>query len=176
MVILIGYKKRSGKDTVANIISNYVECQKLSFAQPLKEILADTLNISLSELEDKKNNNETINWFNGYISFRQLLQRFGNGKMKTFFGKDVWVKLTESKIKDDLVVISDFRFKEEYEYLKKFHKVITIKVERDLKNDDKDESENDLNDFKFDYVINNNGTLIETEKQVIKILSEVLNE
>jgi len=175
MVFLIGYKKRVGKDTTANLLTEMLpNTTKKSFATPLKEIVSDMFGISVETLDNLKNTDSWLYEGNDKfeISFRKILQRFGNGKIKHYFGRDVWAKLTLQGIKEN-VIVADFRFPEEYEVLKEYHKVVSIKVERDIDNFDEDESENALNTFKFDYTIDNSGNINHLKNQLRDILKEI---
>lgn len=175
-VILVAGKARSGKDTTAKIIKEMIvqglEVEIFSFASPMKEIISDTFSISLNELDSLKNAQEGIE-FGFYVdrlerehhtTFRTLLQRFGTEAMKRQFGDNVWVELMHRKIKEsraDVIIIPDWRFKTESEYLLNFDdefKVITCEVKREgLVNKSKHQSEIDLEDVDKDYVIHNDG-------------------
>ena len=186
-VILIKGLKRSGKDTVANNIIEQMkgkkDVSKLSFAEPMKEILADTFDIHKDEVELLKNNLTRI-WYRSYedsishnsnTNMRTILQRFGTEAMKKQFGNDVWSELAYKKINSDITVISDWRFKSELEYLKKQGdlKVITIQVIRQgQENTDTHISERDLDDVKCDFVLENiTGELEHLECQIDAVLT-----
>lgn len=70
-------------------------------------------------------------------------------------------------------VISDLRFCSEVEQLKAAFgdNLVTVRVNRFDTNPSADASENDLNDHKFDIVIENRGTLEELENKVKEILN-----
>jgi hypothetical protein len=101
-VILIGYRKRQGKDTFAEFLKEAfidlgVCAERYAFADAMKEIVADCLGLSLEELEDLKNNEEWLSYNGKTMTFRELLINFGNGKMKKYFGKSVWRNITKKK-------------------------------------------------------------------------------
>lgn len=173
-VILIKGLKRSGKDTTADIMVRMLQgkhsVSKLSFAEPMKEILADTFSVSIGTIETVKNEDRnhpilcearpTVG--NPYVRFRtdmrQILQRFGTEAMKKQFGDNVWVELAYNKIHSDITIISDWRFKNELEYLKSKGdvKVITVQVIKTGQiNTDTHISERDLDDVKCDFVFEN---------------------
>jgi hypothetical protein len=157
-VILINGLKRSGKDFSANILLEKLpNSEKIAFADPIKRILSNTLGISIDEFDNFKNNYYDINYDGISLSFRELIQNFGES-VKNEFGNDIWAKTTKDKIlksKKDYVIISDFRFLVEYESLKDLD-IVTLKInDNNLQNDDTHISENELNDFKFDYQIDN---------------------
>ena len=122
-IILINGKKRSGKDYFARLLQDELYKNKktsyvIGFADPIKEIISKTLNVSLSDLDTFKNDKEKIivrkNGFQEIITdFRQVLQTFGTEAMKPIFGDDIWVQLLIKKAKEsnvDYVIVPDFRF------------------------------------------------------------------
>ena len=67
-------------------------------------------------------------------------------------------------------IITDMRFLNEMEAVKK-REGITIRVNRNLEESkDQDESETELDNAEFDYVIENNGTIEELIEKVREIL------
>ena len=168
-IIEIGCYKRQGKDTFANMIKNEFEhkgyeVELHSFANAIKVIVADLLNISLDALDYLKNTNEIIPVFNQNITIRELLIQFGNGKMKEIFGKSVWKDIVAKNLKADKVnIITDFRFEEEL-----IPEAITIQVVKDNKNCDF------LKDFKFDFVIENNEGLEELKNKAKQFVDKIV--
>lgn len=193
-VILIKGLKRSGKDTTADIMVNMLQdkhsVSKLSFAEPMKEILADTFDVSIGTIETVKNEDKThpilceskSTLGNRYVRFstdmRQILQRFGTEAMKKQFGNNVWVELAYNKIHSDITIISDWRFKSELEYLKYKGdvKVVTVQVIRaGQKNTDTHISERDLDDVKCDFIFENITDEVEVlECQIDAMLTHTL--
>ena len=173
-IILINGKKRSGKDFFASklqeeLYKNKKTSEIMSFADPLKDIVAKTLNVSLEELDQFKNDKEPIivrkDGFQEIVTdFRKALQIFGTEAMKPYFGNDVWSNLLLERAKNskvDFILVPDFRFKVEEisEY--------TVKIRNDeIDNACKDlhPSETELNDFNFKYTINNSGNPDLTEQ------------
>jgi hypothetical protein len=157
-VILINGLKRSGKDFSANILLEKLpNSEKIAFADPIKRILSNTLEISIDEFDDFKNNHYDIKYDSKSLTFRKFIQNFGES-VKNEFGNDIWAKLARDKIlssKKDYIIISDFRFLVEYETLKDLD-IVTLKInDNSIQNDDTHISENELNDFEFDYQIDN---------------------
>jgi hypothetical protein len=193
-IILIAGKKRSGKNYTAEMLQSMllkknISCETFSFAEPLKDIVAKTFLISQSELEDYKNNpnrykimlkdNEGSN-SRILTDFRQVLNDLGTPIMKSYFGDNIWVNLTENKIKKSqskVIIISDFRFPVEKLQMKDI-KVITIRVNKEGLEPSNLVSENSLNDFVFDYEIDNNvegysKLIIQLEGIIENILEEL---
>jgi hypothetical protein len=187
-IILINGKKRAGKDYIGNIINEMVVNSKvLRFADPMKEIIASTFDISLDELEMMKNESEEYGleikvYPNNqpdsvlkYIDFRTILQRFCTEGMKPLFGDNVWADLCiKQALKNEVSIITDFRFYQEYETaIEQDVKVYTINIFNDnLPEADEHASERDLKDknFKFDYYIDNTNQpdIYEDTKMIVE--------
>jgi len=182
-LLLINGLKRSGKDYSADKIISYVgekNSERISFAGPIKQIIAETFEIGLDELEDYKNDTDSFGieikaYPNNqpeaiikYTNFRTILQRFGTEAMKPIFGDNVWAQKAMDSVIDsekEWNIITDFRFLSEYKEAKKASEkynfeVISINIiNDDLPAPDYHASEMELkdNNFKFDFVINNTG-------------------
>ena len=176
-IILINGKKRSGKDFVAKKLREKLESggkvvRVLSFADPIKEIMCKTFNISLAELDDLKNNDINILINGNEISFRQILQNFGTEAMQSVFSKHIWVnKLTQRAYEKDCdyLIVPDFRFVHE--------DISPIKVKvinNSVKSEDQHKSENDLNNYKFIHIIDNTGYK-DITNQIEDLTYKVLN-
>jgi hypothetical protein len=131
---------------------------------------------------------------------RKILQRFGTDAMQSVFGKDIWASLMQTKINNDtehnVFIIPDFRFKHEYfkEPYKKWYTTdytnfVTIRVENsetvmldDFQSDAGAEntlnhiSEHDLDDFRFDIVLNNPHSLAGVSDVVYSDCACIANE
>ena len=164
-VILIGGQKRAGKDYSAKVLQEMLAEQgytskTLSFAAPLKEIAANTLNISLETLDDRKNNYDQLT--TDGMDYREFLQRLGTEGLRNTFGDDIFVRYTQNEIykymddEIDFVIIPDFRFFDEYRGMLLFD-IVTLKIETNIENTDTHASETGLVDFKFDYIIDNSA-------------------
>lgn len=196
-LILINGLKRSGKDYTANIIKETLgeDATIISYAEPIKNIIADTFNISLKELDDFKNNKQKLFLseakIDGYIykqlsDFRIILQRFGSEAMKKVFGEEIWASLGIEKAIEqntEVVIISDFRFLVEYEKALAKSKELGFKLstihiyDDNLPNNDKHSSETELkeNNFVFNYTIDNTDRPENIEEKVQEILSNIYN-
>jgi len=191
-VILINGKKRSGKDYSADLIKKRLEkkgytAEIIRFADPMKFIVAETFGISEEDLDTYKNDVVEFGYeIKAYPdnqpsvtilqdSFRGALQRFGTEAMKPVFGDNIWAKLLYKKAKKldvDFVLVPDFRFLVEYK-----KKAITLKIRHDVLESectDTHASETELNDFNFDYEIDNTGYPDTTDqiKKFVKIITK----
>lgn len=167
--ILIGLsgKMGVGKDYIAhNIILPYLEKKNIktliiAFADQIKVNTSVKNNISLSKMYDTKNEN-----------IRKLLQKEGTENGRDKYGNNIWIDYVDkwtdiySKRGIQAFIITDCRFKNEVEYIKKNNGVI-FRIEAPLRNKEriyneknsleiqKHISEIDLDDYKFDNIINN---------------------
>ena len=162
MIIGLSGKKRSGKDTVADIVCNmYPSTIKYAFASPLKLEVATATGFSLKYIEEHKSN------------FRLILQGWGTDFRREIYGKDYWIRKMEEALKlilstHEHVVIPDVRFLNEYEFVKSLGGVM-IRIERAVDYSDTHVSENELDHTTFDHVIVNDGTerdLVDKIKQL----------
>ena len=166
-IIMINGKKRSGKNHIADLLKADLESsgkkvKLVAFADPIKNIIAVSLGITVQELDEMKNNDKHIILeqkigIKKQCTMRDLIQRFGTDAMQNEFGSKVWYKLTQQKVQEelkngaDVVIITDFRFAHEY-----FTGSLAVKVYDDnLISDDAHSSENSLDEFQFDVMINN---------------------
>ena len=186
----------SGKDTVAN---KFVDagCKHDSFANPLKDVCASTFGWERALLEgdttESREFRETPDIFwtrkTAIPNFtpRLALQLLGTDVMRNHFDPDIWLNSLEYRVKklhnqNECVVISDCRFKNELELIRRVGGT-TILVQRDDKpewydialaanNGDavakhimsKDFANIHLSEYEWigsdiDFTINNNGTL-----------------
>ena len=172
-VVLINGKKRSGKDYLSSLLRKQLNGEILSFASPMKAIIARTFGISLKELEDYKNREVDVFGTN----FRKILQNFGTEAMKPVFGDNVWAKLCVDKAMDshkDYIIISDWRFMVEYrELLSRNCTVIPINIHNDdLLQEDIHCSEQELEAFsKFKHTIDNTG-----QPDLTRLISQLVKE
>lgn len=165
VIIQIGGFKRSGKDTISQMIANHYQSSgKLvdifHYAYPLKQIAASIFDISLEQLDEFKNNKTELYRFNTYeepckvTDFREILMKIGNEAIKPVFGSDVWQKIMLEKIEKseaDIIIIPDFRFTVEH-----IPNAVTIRINNsDIINDTDHQSETELIDFDFDMSIDN---------------------
>lgn len=167
-LILVNGKKRSGKDHFAAMLQDQLDVEGytseiMSFADPIKDIIATTFSISQEQLDKFKNDEEPVllrdNGYQTIVSnMRLVLQNFGTEAMKNWFGEEVWVTLLLERTRDlevDFVIVPDFRFE-----IEAIDTGVTVKIRNDEieKNcTDEHRSENELNDYPFDYIIDNTG-------------------
>jgi len=90
-----------------------------------------------------------------------------------------WIRLLVQQIKNEVpkfLVISDWRYKEEYDHLKFAFpeaEIIKVRIVRDSVIVNNDKSEHELDSERFNFMICNNGTLEELHKECSKILNRM---
>lgn len=171
-IIAIVGKKGSGKDTIGNIIKELdPEFQQYSFAMPIKKVITDVFGVPDSQLEDRVGKETPIEkWYNK--SPRDLMKDVGDA-FKEKINKNIWIDILFDTIKDkEKVVITDLRFKNEYNKCRE-KGVFIIKVVRlEINSSDTHISETELDDIpdsKFDAVIVNDGSLEQLKDRVNRL-------
>lgn len=175
-IIFISGQKRSGKDTIASILEKKFlvsghNVRIIHFADKLKEILSITLGISVNKLNQLKNIGAQVcikvdDVIEPVETFREMLQHFGTDAMQKLVDKRFWVNIVQSEIErdqtHDIFLIPDFRyqhefFKNTYAYECYPGKVdfVTIRVVSNEKSFDAHISEHDLDEYDFNYIIEN---------------------
>jgi len=159
MIIGISGKMGSGKDYYADkLLKKFVNSIKICFADQLKVIVATKYNIDIKLLFGDKTQEH-----------RELLQETGQDERK--IDKKIWIKYTNNWIKlyqmrgFKYIIISDVRYKNEANYIKQKGGIV-IRIHAPKRNLQRLQKENsngnhiseiDLDDYKFDYTINNNS-------------------
>lgn len=98
----------------------------------------------------------------GVMTPRQIMQTIGTDLAHQYIDPEVWIKLTLA----DNMIISDARYPLERQRIKELGGILIL-VESDRQINDWHCSENSLQDD-YDYVITNNGTLDDLQKEVEK--------
>jgi len=172
-VILIGHKKRQGKDTFALELWSYlgykgVKTDIMHFADPLKSIMAEAIGVSRNTLDMLKNENDY---------YRGMLQRFGSGKMKEYFGQMCWKDIIERQVREAyvkdgtrFVIVPDFRFPQEY-----MEGATTVNVVRpDQVSKDDHISETALDGYAYHHKVVNDGTLADLHEKAKLMATELM--
>ena len=135
---------------------NRIDWYQTSFADKLKQCLSIILRTSRATFEDNEFKKSEVEWLG--ITVRELLQKFGTA-IRNGVCDDFWVKAClKDYEKWDNWIISDVRFKSEAKGIKDL-KGIIVRVNREGAGAGNHISEIDLDDYSFDYVINNDGSM-----------------
>ena len=121
----------SGKDTVADYLVNFHEFRRESFASTLKDAVASVFGWDRTMLEGRTKEarewrEQVDTWWAERLDMptltpRWVLQYWGTEVCRKAFHDDIWIASLENKIRNsrDHVVISDCRFPNEIEAIKK---------------------------------------------------------
>lgn len=164
-VILISGKARAGKDLSANILKEYFTEEGktsiiLHYADFLKSFCREHLGYKGKDVEGG----------------RELLQWFGTDVVRNNY-EDTWVDIMLALLKGirneyDYIIISDVRFPNEIEKIKSNFKSVTLRIVRNneknelLSDEKKHISETALDNYEFEHVIFNNGTIDELKNSL----------
>jgi hypothetical protein len=170
---------RSGKDTIADhLVVNY-GYTKISFADPMRKALV-ALNPRV-QYWDSRVSLATIvrlvGWEalkDGSLETREMLQRFGTEVGREMFGQNFWIdQAFKEAAKYEKVVFSDCRFLNEAEAIKNANGVVWRVNKDNITAPNNHVSETQLNEYKFDLTIPNNGTLENLYKLIDQEISNV---
>ncbi|WP_205439450.1 AAA family ATPase [Halobacillus ihumii] len=170
--IAICGKLRSGKNEVADTLTDYFRFTQFAFSNGIKEVGKLLF----------------PNEFNRREKPRQLLQRLGQ-KLREVH-PNIWVNYTFNEMDEvgaKRIVVTDLRQPNELEALKEdgFHIIrVNATDETRLKRsreagddftlkDMQHETELHVDSFEVDYDIDNNGTLADLDEQTLKIANEI---
>jgi hypothetical protein len=154
--ILISGSYNAGKDYFADKIVNYTfSFDKLSFADEVKKELVEILDLDVFERKTKELYRETI------IRYAEKYK---------LNDERYWAnKLLDKAICYHNIVIPDFRFIEEYQaLLENGYDITSVFINRG------NTPFEFLQDFKFDHIIDNNGTLEEFNVKCNRLISELV--
>lgn len=183
--VAISGKLKTGKNTIANFISDFLRevknepVQMIAFADPLKnmvmELFPKTDPDNLWGPSQKRENfipchyDSDGNW----LTYRRVLTDFG--KLGRSYNPDIFVNAVMDSLPNSSVIITDVRFSNELNACKK-NGFKLIRVYRSNITSSKDVSETSLDDTPdsmFDFTIHNNNGLEELYDQVRAIIYQI---
>lgn len=182
IVIGFGYKRRRGKDTAARYAVDYLNSKADNvarldyFAYSLKEgIGKEVFGFTDAQLYGNLKTVEDEFW--GFTP-RWALQIVGTEAMRNNVDPDIWTKTVFRRFRKDPrhVIISDVRFKNEVEMVKKMGGYV-VHLTRPVDHDESQDfhaSETGLDGFHdWDFTIDNHGPLDALRAEVHCIINEV---
>lgn len=154
LIVITGFCG-AGKDTMAQILVDEFGYIKLSFASVLKDIVAILFDWNREMLEglteEHRKQREQIDiWWSNRLNIenltpRLMLQIIGTQVFRNNFHNDIWIAILERRLlKYKKVVITDCRFQNEYEMLKKYNAKFVV-----IQRNDNPEWFNDLQNNKI---------------------------
>jgi hypothetical protein len=188
MIIAFSGRIGSGKDTAAEIIKKLDPSFEIKkFAAKLKTVASLLTGIPVENFEDQEFKKTFLSeqWtyadfaYGGFgskpklrqMTVRGFLQRLGTDAVRDNLHTNAWVNALFADYKPgDNWLITDCRFPNEYDAVK-YHGGIVVRMERGELIEDVHASENALDHHKFDYRIDNNGSLDDLSEQVYLLLS-----
>lgn len=171
MIIGLSGKVGTGKDTVANIIKdNYSNFKTVAFADKLKDITCKLLSIDRETIECYKREPIFISGF----TIRTWLQRIGQ-LFRDEVNSEFWINKVIN-IQND-VIITDVRYLNEAEVIRKKGGIL-IRINRNINIDEHGThpSEIELDDYNFDYIIDNNSSVKDLKLEVTNVLEHIFKD
>lgn len=191
MLIGLGYKKRTGKDTVGRLLKDIYGFEVLSFATPLKDLCF----LITAQIGDGAYQKWLASWaakhglykehevyqilskkdIPPYLydqedgKYRALLQWVGTDLIRERYCESFWIDALSRQLPDTEdarlhVAVTDVRFPNEKEWVES--RGIAVEVKRDTGLSDKHRSENALDGVDWSYIIDNNGDMDNLAAQV----------
>jgi hypothetical protein len=159
-LLLLSGKINSGKDYTADILVKKENWVKISFASVLKQMASEKYDIKLKDFNTQEGKKKL---YKDGKSYRDLLINLASDCKQ--IDQDFFVKKAIEEIKAlEMVniVISDWRYPHEYDYictnLQEEFGIFTARVSRDSSLILNDSSETSLDNFNFDFKIENTGS------------------
>jgi len=169
MIIGLSGYAQSGKDTVAELLCLNYGYHRISFAQPMRDALM-RLNPKVGP-EPLAHLVEDFGWevAKQNLEVRRLLQVFGTEVGREMFGESFWIDIAFKQIEQERVVFADVRFPNEAQAIvdkggqvwrvqRENHKPINLHS-----------SETALDNWRFDDVIFNAGSLDDLADEVFML-------
>lgn len=158
MIIALGYRKESGKDTVANMLVEGYGYSKIGISYRLKKFFVESFGLTWDDVETPTGKMRYNNDFQ--CTNREALQKIGHGFRK-YFGDDIWLRFLSQRLRQGgKLVIPDLRYKNEFEFVKKLGGKC-VRIDRKAAPRSLHITENQLvlvPDDQWDYIIDNNGS------------------
>lgn len=172
-IIMLSGWMQSGKDTVGEYLCKHFGFHRFAFADVLKDEISEMFDISRESLDTTKGKSTIYDKTTGK-TVRDLLITHGQQRRAEYL--DYWVERVIRTIEQkessgtqffNKIVITDWRFPNEYFSLKSWlakesgSTIYSWRINRWKDPPLKDETELALDDFHFDLVLNNQGSIAE---------------
>lgn len=153
--------KGSGKTTLADALVQHHGWHHDSFAAPIRKFMCDLFDIDLLDLDAMK---EAPQRALGGRTPRQVMQLLGTEWMRDYCGQDVWLNALWARVAPiigagDNVVVSDVRFENEAEFIRRRGGVVVWLERQGSRNADEHVSERGLPPHLVDHMIENDRDL-----------------
>lgn len=177
-LIGLAAKAQSGKTTVANMLLSSYGYGHVSFAEPIRQFIADLTGITREDLEKAEIKEAVIPWIGR--SPRYMMQTLGTEWGRDTILADFWIKRAMRHVNDLSwgripAVISDVRFDNEAKAIREAGGYIVHLVRPDALVVASHASEAGVRRESSDYAIVNDGSLADLERKVDELMSELLS-
>lgn len=184
MIIGICGYKQSGKDTLGKYFIDNLGFIRVAFADPLKEACRCIFGFNDEQLYGDKKETEDEFW---KVSPRVVLQYVGTDLCRNqleyiipHLGKDIWIESARKTIqkiisenKNANIVITDCRFPNEIEMIKKLGGTVIRITRKSISSSDMHASELHIATLKVDYEVGNDGTICDLYEKGSEIYSNI---
>jgi dephospho-CoA kinase len=171
LIIMISGFRGSGKDTLGSLIIKHRKFKRYGFADQLKDIASKKYNFDRKYADLREEKDKLRPEYNNQ-SIRDLVRKESQEIEKTnskMLSEEVLNKMKEDIKNDPEInfVITDFRYKHDYEPLEEYFgkkSILTIKINRigiEIPNEEKEPEEYALKHFEFDIYIQNDSSIEE---------------
>jgi hypothetical protein len=191
-LISITGKANTGKNTLSKLLDEEIKSRFtewkgtkfIAFADPIKKIakimfpnMPNKYLFGSSQYRSKQISDAVKD--GSALTVRTLLTDIGTSARE--YNSNIWIQVfakTLSKCfnKKSLVVVTDVRFRNEFDYLNQlgFFKIRIYRNDVKKGTHISETSQDDIQDSEFDFIINNDGTLDDLKGQVKKIVDEIV--
>lgn len=181
MIIGVGFKARSGKDTIGEYLVKKYSFVQESFAYPLKEYIGRQI-CGFTDKQLYGDLKEVVDPIWG-LAPRKMLQTIGTDALREVVNDNFWIipmrrKIAEHQRNNRAVVVTDVRFPNEADFLKSMgaHLIRLDRDNLDFMSNREHSSEISLEEYSgWDDVVTNNSSLEELYLQVDKLLNKYKN-
>ena len=153
----------SGKDAAASILMDELGFQRFAFADPLKHDTARETGLSLNHFYDPNMKDVPIEFDGRIVSPRSLLIKAAAAARQKY--QNIYANMIADNIQKSgagRIVISDWRYRNEYDVIRTFFgtaTIVRIRIVRPGVIQSTEPSEHDLDDADMDVEIMNGGSL-----------------
>jgi hypothetical protein len=187
MIIAFKGYAGAGKDAMANVLVEEKGFLRLSFAGVLRDCMEalDPIVFATGDGVDPdepivKRYKDVISEY-GYVEakaqfaeVRDLLQRMGTEVGRNILGQNIWVEAAMKNVDPNLdYVVTDMRFPNEYEAVKQAGGICVNVLRPGVGPVNAHPSETAIDEFEYDYTIQNDGTLEDLEGYALNLYVEV---
>jgi dephospho-CoA kinase len=191
IIFLSGFRG-SGKDATYKVIRDKFHQPnilfiRISIADTIKDIGAETYNFDRKLADDHFEKDKKRHELNGK-SIREVCREIADEKQKgdpTCFSRVACNKMRKCNAErltnnEIIFVVTDYRYKHDYDEIKNqfsSEEIVTIRINRkSVKEPDREREREEyaLEDFPFDYIINNDGSLDDLCNSCVPIIEKLI--